>query len=420
MHRYISASVAASLMTVAVSFLSPQQGWSQSGEPIKIGYAISLSGPQAANGKSALLAQRIWEEDINASGGLRGRPVKLVYYDDQSNPATVPGIYAKLLDVDKVELIVGPYGTNSVAPAMPIAMQRNKLLIGLFALAVNSEFNYPRYFSMTPNGPNPKVAITKGFFDTAVAQTPKPQTVAIVAADAEFARNASDGARENANAAGLKIVYDKSYPPNTADFAPVVRAIQATSPDVVVICSYPAESVSIVRAINEIGFRPKMIGGAMVGLQATALKTQLGPLLNGFTNFDFWLPVPRMNFPSIANIMERYQARAQAEGVDQLGYFNAPFAYAQLEILGQAVRATNTLDDDKLADYVRSASFKTVVGDVRFGSHGEWAQSRVLQVQFQGIKGNDVSQFKNASTQVVLTPAEYKSGDAIYPFDKAR
>lgn len=102
--------------------------------------------------------------------------------------------------------------------------------------------------------------------------------------------------------------------------------------------------------------------------------------------------------------------------MDPLGYFNAPFAYAQLEILGQAVRATNTLDDDKLADYIRGTSFKTVVGDVRFGSQGEWAQSRVLQIQFQGIKGNDVGQFRNASTQVVVAPAEYKSGDVIYPF----
>jgi len=415
-----SRRLAASLVAAAACFSIQTQGLAQSRDPIKIGYAISLSGPQAPNGKSALLAQRIWEENINAGGGLLGRPVKLVYYDDQSNPTTVPGIYAKLLDVDRVELIIGPYGTNSVAPAMPVAMQRNKLLLGLFALAVNSEFKYSKYFSMTPNGPNPKVAITKGFFDAAVAQSPQPQTVAIIAADAEFARNASDGARENATSAGLRIVYDKTYPPNTTDFAPIVRAIQATNPDVVVICSYPVETVGMVRAINEIAFKPKMIGGAMVGPQATAIKVQLGPLLNGFINFDFWLPVPKLNFPGIAGVMEKYQSRAPAEGVDPLGYFNAPFGYAQLEILGQAVKATNSLDDNKLADYIRSTSFKTVVGEVRFGPQGEWAQSRVLQVQFQGIKGNDIGQFKNTSTQVVVTPAEYGSGDVIYPYEKAK
>src|SRR3984893_1215185 len=109
----------------------------QSGEPIKIGYGISQTGGLAANGKSALLAQKIWEDDINAKGGLLGRPVKLIYYDDQSNPSTVPGIYTKLLDVDKVDLIIGGYGTAQIAPALPIVIQRNKVFIGLMGLAVN-------------------------------------------------------------------------------------------------------------------------------------------------------------------------------------------------------------------------------------------------------------------------------------------
>ena len=106
---------------------------------------------------------------------------------------------------------------------------------------------------MIPSGPEPKTSFTKGFFDTAMAQNPKPQTVAIVAADAEFSKNASDGARENAKKPGLKIVYDKSYPPSTTDFAPIVRAIQATNPDLVVICSYPLDSVGMVLAVNEAG-----------------------------------------------------------------------------------------------------------------------------------------------------------------------
>src|SRR5215467_10550054 len=235
--RYFARALAACVLLFAGA------AWAQSGEPIKIGYGISQTGGLAPNGKSALLAQKIWQDEVNAKGGLLGRPVKLVYYDDQTNPATVPGIYTKLIDVDRVDLIIGGYGTNMLAPAMPVVMQKNKMLIGLFGLAVNSEFNYPKYFSMIPNGPNAKIAITKGFFDTAMAQNPKPRTVAIVGADAEFSRTASDGARESSNAAGLRIVYDKAYPPNTTDFAPIVRAIQATNPDLVVICSYPPDSV---------------------------------------------------------------------------------------------------------------------------------------------------------------------------------
>src|ERR1700761_8777411 len=187
-------------------------------EPLVIGFDIELTGGLAPNGKAALLAMQIWAEDINAKGGLLGRPVKLVYYDDQSNPSTVPGIYTKLLDVDKVDLVISGYGTNMIAPAMPVIMQHNRTFLGLFGLAVNSEFNYPNYFSITPTGgPNPKQAFSKPFFEVAMGLNPKPKTLAIVGADAEFPHNALDGARVLARQAGLKIVYDRTYPPSTTD-----------------------------------------------------------------------------------------------------------------------------------------------------------------------------------------------------------
>ena len=396
------------------------QASAQGGQPIRIGYSMALTGGLGPNGKSALLAQKIWEEDINARGGLLGRPVKLVYYDDQSNPSTVPGIYQKLLDIDKVELVVGGYATAMLAPAMPVIMQKGKVFIGLLGLAVNSEFNYPKYFCMMGSGPNPKPAFTKGFIEAAMMQNPKPATVAIVAADQEFSKNASDGARENVKAAGLRTVYDKSYPPTTTDYTPIVRAIAATNPDIVVVCSYPPDSVGIVRAVNEIGFKPKMIGGAMVGPQNASMKTALGPLLNGFVNYDFWLPVPKMNFPGIADLMKKYQSRAAAEGVDPLGYYMAPHGYAQLQLLEQAITATKSIDDNKIADYMRTSTFKTVLGDIKFGKGGEWEQSRVLQVQFQNVKGSGIDQFKDTATQVVVNPAEYESGKLIYPYEKAK
>ncbi len=217
------------------------------------------------------------------------------------------------------------------------------------------------------------------------------------------------------------MVYDKSYPPSTTDFTPIVRAIQASNPDIVVVCSYPPDSVGIVRAVNEIGFKPKMIGGGMVGPQNTAMKTQLGPQLNGFTTYDFWLPVPKMKFPGIEELMKKYQAKAPAAGVDALGYYMAPQAYAQLQVLAQAIEGTKSLNDDKLADYIRKGTFKTVLGDVKFGKWGEWAQSRVLQVQFQGItKSGDVNEFKDVTHQVVISPAEYASGKLIYPYENAK
>jgi len=389
-------------------------------EPIRIGFGMSLTGPLSANGKSALLAMKIWEEDINAKGGLLGRRVKLVYYDDQSNPSTVPGIYTKILDIDQVDLIVGGYATNMLAPAMPIAMRKKKVLIGILGVAVNSDFKYPGYFAMIPSGPDPKPAFTKGFIELAMAQNPKPQTIALVGADMEFSQNTLEGARQTAKAAGLKIVYDKTYPPANTEFVSIVRAIQATNPDLVVIGSYPLDSVGMVRAVNEVGFKPKMIGGAMVGLQATVFKTQLGPLLNGWVNYDFWLPLKTMEFPGVMEFIKKYQVRAPGEGVDPLGFYIAPWGYGYLQVLGQAIEATKSLDDAKLIDYMHKATFKTILGDVKFGADGEWVQSRVLQVQFQNIKGNDIGQFRDVSAQAIVAPEKYKSGGKfIYPYSDA-
>jgi branched-chain amino acid transport system substrate-binding protein len=170
----VSGTLFAISALVAAGAFVPASATAQTREPVRIGYSMSLTGGLGPNGRSALLAHKIWEEDTNASGGLLGRPVKLIYADDQTNPAIVPDIYARLLDVDKVDLIIGPYGTNLQPPAMPIAMQRKKVFIGLLGTAVNSTFNYPNYFSMSPNGPEPKRSYTKGFLDVAVRQNPKP------------------------------------------------------------------------------------------------------------------------------------------------------------------------------------------------------------------------------------------------------
>ncbi len=406
--------------TALAAFLVPARAQAPSGQPITIGFGMALTGPLAANGKQALLGAKIWEETINKKGGLLGRPVKLIYYDDQSNPSTVPGIYTKLLDVDKVDLVTGPYATAMIAPAMPVVMQKGKVFIGLFGLAVNSEFNYPKYFAMIPSGPDTKPSFTKGFFEVAAQQNPKPQTVALVAADQEFSRNACEGARENAKAAGLRVVYDKTYPPTTTDFSPIVRAIQATNPDIVSVCSYPLDSVGMVKAVNEIGFKPKMIGGAMVGLQATVFKTQLGPLLNGWVNYETWVPSEKMLTPEVKEFLATYQSRAAAEGVDPLGYYLGTWGYAYMELLGNAIAGAKSINDDQVANYLRSNPVKTIMGDIKFGKGGEWAESRMLQVQYHGIKGNTVDQFKGMDTQTVLTPADLKTGNIIYPYEKAK
>jgi branched-chain amino acid transport system substrate-binding protein len=412
--RALTACAAVAVLALSTGAAEAQQG------PIKIGMSLAQSGGVAAAGKQLLVAIQLWKDDVNAKGGLLGRQVELVTYDDQSNPSNVPGIYTKLITVDKVDLLLGPYATNMVAPAIPVVMEHKKLTISMLALAANSQFHYDKYFSMIATGPDPKGAFSADFFEVAKRQTPAPKTVAIVAADAEFAQNAADGARENAKKSGFNIVYDRAYPPPTADFAPIVRAMQASNPDIVFQGAYPPDTVGFIRAMHEIGFKPKMYGGALVGLYITPIKMQLGPLVNGVVVSETFISAPTLNFPGLSDVMKRYQELAKSAGTDPIGIGYVPFGYGAGQVLANGVNGCKCLDHEKIAAFIRSNQHNTVVGDVRYGKDGEWAESRILTTQFLGVdKPGDVSQFTDPKKEIVLAPAKYKTGDMVYPFEKA-
>jgi branched-chain amino acid transport system substrate-binding protein len=385
-------------------------------EPIKIGFGMALTGGLAGNGTAALLAIQIWAEEVNAKGGLLGRPVKLIYYDDQTNPSMVPGIYTKLIDIDKVDLVVAGYGTNVEAPAMPIIIARGMMYMGLFGLEVNKQFNYDRFFQIQPMGPNPRQAFSEGFFEAAMTMEPKPKTLAMTGADAEYPQVALVGVRELAKKHGLNVVYDRTYPPTLADFSPIVRSIQATNPDLVYVASYPPDTTGMVNAAIELNLKTRMFGGGMVGLQFSSIKKYLGSKLNGIVYFNHWVPEPAMMFAGMEDFLALYQAKAPAAGVDPLGHYLPPFAYAAMQVIGQAVEATKSLDQKTLAEYMHKTTFKTIVGDVTFGADGEWASSRVIYTQAQGVVGNDLEQYKKPGKEVVVWPDKYRSGKLLYPY----
>ncbi|HEY7242883.1 MAG TPA: amino acid ABC transporter substrate-binding protein [Xanthobacteraceae bacterium] len=390
-------------------------------DPVRIGMTMALTGGVAPIGKQVLAALKIWRDDVNAKGGLLGRQVELVFYDDQSNPTNVPQLYTKLIEVDKVDLLLGPYATNMVAPAIPVLMQYKKTTIGILANAANSKFHYDQYFSMLPTGPEPQKAFAFGFFQLAAAATPKPKTVAIVAADAEFAQNAADGARQSIKqAGGFETVADVRYPPSTTDYTPIMRAVNALNPDIIYVAAYPPDSVGIVRAANEIGVSPKMFGGTFIGLLVTPIKAQLGPLMNGIINNEIFLPAPAFVFAGTLEMLAKYQSIARQEGIDPLGWAFAPLGYAAGQVLGQAVEGTKSLDQTAIANYMRSHTFSTVVGEIAFGKDGEWTKSRVVFTQFQHVSSNNVDQFKDTAHEVIVWPSEYASGKMIYPYAEAK
>src|SRR5262245_4314864 len=384
--------------------------------PIKIGMSMPQTGGLGAGGQSALLALRMWVDDVNAKGGLLGRKVELIAYDDQTNPANTQGIYTKLLDVDKVDLLIAPYGTVPTAPIMPLVKQRGLLLMGNFSFGVNNVVKHDMWFNNAPW--NNASSWSDGFFEIGKKQGAK--TIAFLAADNEFAQNLANGARELAKKAGLQTVYNQNYPPTTTDFSSLVRGIRAAKPDIVFVMSYPPDSVAIIRAVNEIGVGDtvKIFGGGMVGLQFTPIMTNLGASLNGIVNYNSF--VPGIKFPGIEDFLKRYAAKAAEAKVDPLGFYLPPFNYAIGQMYEQAINATKSLDHKRLADYLRKNELQTIVGPIRYGPDGEWANARVVQAQFRTVTDKNMEQFRQNTKQVVLYPDAYKTGDVIAPFEKAR
>ena len=385
-------------------------------QPVKVGIGISQTGTLGGGGKAALLGLQMWVEDVNKKGGLLGRKVELIAYDDQSNPATTPGIYTKLLDVDKVDLLVAPYGTVPTAPSMPLVKQRDLLLMGNFSFQVNHTVKHDKWFNNAPWGD--ATSWTEGFLQ--VGQKAGAKTVAFIAADQEFAQNLANGAKAVAKKSGLKTVYEQNYPPSTVDFSSMIRAIRNSKADMVFICSYPNDSVAIVRAINEIGVGPtvKLLGGGMVGLQFTPLMESLGSQLNGIVNYTSY--APGMKYPGIDDFFVRYRAKAAEAKVDPLGFYLPPFNYAIGQTLEQAVGATKSLDSKVLAAWLHKNEVKTIVGPISWGPDGERAKPSVPMVQFLNIADKNLEQWKGLGKQVIVYPPQFKGGEAIVPYDKAR
>ncbi len=402
----------------ATMVLAMTSGASAEEPPIKIGMSMPQTGGLAGGGKASLLGIEIWRDDVNAKGGLLGRKVELVVYDDKSSASETPAIYAKLLDVDKVDLLFAPYATVPTAPIMPLVKQRGMLLMGNFSFQVNSKVHHDMWFNNAPWGPADSWAT--GFLT--LGQKAGGKTVAILSADQEFAQNIATTARDVAKKLNLPVVFDQAYPPSTAEFSSIIRALNAAKPDIVFVASYPPDSAAILRAVNEIGVgdNVKIFGGAMVGLQFAAVMESLGSLLNGVVNYNTWLPEPSMYFDGTKEFFEKYSKRAVEAKVDPLGYYLAPYGYAMGQMIEEAVNATKSLDQKALAKYLRENTHKTIVGPITFSEDGEWKESATLEAQFRGVKDKNMDQFRSSGKQVILFPDRLKTGDLITPFEDAR
>jgi branched-chain amino acid transport system substrate-binding protein len=290
--------------------------------------------------------------------------------------------------------------------------------MGNFSFQVNSKVGHDMWFNNAPWGPAD--AWASSFLG--LGQQAGGKTVALLTADQEFAQNLAVTAREVAKQRNLPIVFDQAYPPSTAEFSSIIRALNAAKPDIVYVASYPPDSAGILRAVNEIGIgdNVKIFGGGMVGLQFAAVMENLGSLLNGVVNYNSWLPEKSMYFEGTKAFFETYAKRAVEAKVDRLGYYLAPFGYASGQLVELAIKATGSLDQKGLAKYLRENVHQTIVGPIAFSADGERKETATLQAQFRGIVDKNIEQFRSPGKQVILFPEKLKSGDLVTPFEAAR
>jgi branched-chain amino acid transport system substrate-binding protein len=413
--KFTKVALAASAVMAAPAIIA-----SSAEKPIRIGFSIAQTGGIAAGGKAGLTALELWRSDVNATGGLLGRPVEFVVYDDQSQTSTVPGIYAKLLDIDKVDLLLSPYGTNLTAVVMPMIKQRDRFVIAQFEIGQNDNLKHDKFFEIAPWGPKPGANWCRGYFDLAKRQGYK--TLGIISSDAEFSANAANIGVTVAGEYGMKVVSNQHYPPNSVDFSGILRNVNAAAPDFIFVASYPVESAAMVHGISEIGIADsvQMFGGAIVGIQYAQQLESLGSALNGVTNYDSYVVAPTMNFAGIDKFLERYRPIAESKGVDALGHFLPPFFYAGGQLIEKAVKAVGSLDEPKLAQWLHNNTIDTIVGPIKFGSDGNWAENRIVMAQYRDVKDKDLDQFRHPGKQIILQPEALATGKLVAPYKKAR
>lgn len=328
---------------------------------IKIGYGLSLTGAFGAFGQSAFLAHKIWEEGVNKRGGLLGRRVELVCVDDKSNAHEAAEVYKSLLDVEKVDIVIGGYGSASTSLVIPMMAERQKFFVGL----MNKINGIANCFSMIPTETKPNTTLTESFFKS----LSRNSSVAILAADSDCTKNAIAGARENVIKNSHRLIFEYNYSLSTSDFTALAEELKLLKPHAIYIAAYASDSLGIIKAINEVGFSPKKIGASVV--QHLGLKNM---------------------YCGVDEVMDQYLSRTSSIEEDTLGYCMAPQAYAQLQIIEEAIKATNSLNDLKLIGHTREAVFKTILGDIKFDKNGECAAPEMLQVQYHKIMTQDKEQ----------------------------
>jgi branched-chain amino acid transport system substrate-binding protein len=362
--------------------------------PIRIGASLSLNGTYAKLGKNQHEGYQLCEKDLNAKGGLLGRKVQFVVYDDQSMPATAVRLYEKLITEDKVDGVMGPYSSPVTEAAVNVTEKYKKVMVAPLA-ATTSIFKRPagqkrNYVFMVIS---PAEVYLEGLIDMGAKRGLK--TVAIVNEDTLFSKAAASGAEESTKKKGLQVVFKEAYPKGNTDFSALLTKVKAANPDIIAAATYFDDAVALTRQMKELAVNPKMFGVTVGGDLPEFYDTlkQNAEYIYGATQWEHVLP-----YPGNQEFFDTYKKEFGHEPS-----YHSTAGYAGCLIYAEAVKRAGGLDADKVREQLLKLEMRTAFGDYKVDQDGYQVAHKMVTFQWQKEK------------KVVVWPEDLAKGKPLFP-----
>ncbi len=350
------------------------------GQPIRIGSTLALTGPLSATALTHKLVGEIYVENLNRRGGLLGRRVEWVVKDDQSKPDLARTLYEQLVTSDKVDLLMGPYATGAILSAMGVAQRYNKVLVH-HTFGIPSLAKYDMQFPAWSLGPNPQTTVSNSLFDMLAQSGKPPKTIAIVTSKFPSIHFMSLGGREVARKRGLNEVLFLEWDFGNRDFGPIAARVKDAKPDLVWIGDIGLEGNMLLEAMKKIDYVPP-IHFHLYPAPGPMTKTPEGDRALSLTIFEEHPPFT--NHGIAAEFVQTFNQRARAANLpDTTVEVQAAASFSAWQILEAGVRGANSLDDKKIADFIKKNRIDTIQGRLRFDGPGNFGDDlmKIKQVQ---------------------------------------
>ncbi len=371
-----------------VAILAPIPAHAQA--PIKVGASLSLTGTYAQPGSYQKEGYELCADHVNAKGGLLGRKIEFVFYDDQSMPATGVRLYEKLITEDKVDAVMGPYSSPITEAVANVSEKYQKVMVSPLAATTSIFKKGRKYIFMVIS---PAEAYLDGLVDMAARRGLK--TIAVINEDTLFTKASAVGVAEIAKKKGMQVVFQEAYPKGNTDFSALLTKLKAANPDVIAASTYFDDAVAITRQMKELNVNAKMYGVTVGGdlPKFYELLKQNAEYVYGATQWEGNLP-----YPGQKEFVDSYQKKFGHEPV-----YHSAAGYAGCVIYGEAVKRAGTLDSDKVRDQLLKLETRTFFGDYKVDGDGFQISHKMVMFQWQDGK------------KVTVWPDDLANGKPRYP-----